>query len=731
MTLWLLILDSAIAFALFLIGVFILIRNNKLVLNKLFFAFTTSIALWIIVNFLSNEQSINGQQLLWLNKVTLFMPGCAMLFLMMFAGVFIKSTFYERFGKVLLAVFSFIYLLALTPWTIDSVSHQDKVVAIEFGIFGPVYFLILLLNVTVTMALLLRSIRKTRDGERTRVKIITWSSMSAIAINLITNAAIPYFGGSFILTNLGPLSMSIVVVGLFYAITKHQLFDIRLAAARSAAYLLAILALGILYGGVAFTVVGEFFAGSSDISNVERAVFAAVAVLLAITFQPIKLFFDRLTNKLFYRDAYETEAYINDLNHILVSTIEMKVLLDEVPRLIENTLKSSYCEFLVADANSKYSHTSGENITAQVATLIQKAVLYQRNDKVVVTDYIEGNDSMRAKLQVANVAIIGRIGTGDHGELLGYIILGPKKSGNPYNKQDIAVLEATVNELLIAIQNALRFEEIERFNITLQQKVEEATRKLRRTNEKLRQLDETKDDFISMASHQLRTPLTSVKGYVSMVVEGDAGELNGMQKKLLNQAFISAQRMVYLISDLLNVSRLRTGKFIIEPVQSNLANIVQEEVRQLIPTAKGRGLELVYHRPEHFPTLMFDETKMRQVIMNFIDNAIYYTPSGGTITVRMADKPESIEFTVTDTGIGVPKADQHHLFSKFYRANNAKRARPDGTGLGLFMAKKVIVAQGGATIFKSQEGKGSTFGFTFAKEPLKPTRPPESHVLKH
>ena len=731
MTLWLLILDSAIAFALLVIGAFILIRNNKLAVNKLFFAFTASIAVWIIVNFLSNEQSIGGQQLLWLNKITLFVPGCAMLFLMMFAGVFIKSGFYKRVGKVIISVFSLVYLLTLTPWTIDSVSHQDRVVAIDFGVLGPVYFLVLLLNVCITVGLLLRGVHRTHDGERTRVKIITWSTMSAIMVNLITNAAIPYLGGSFILTNIGPLSMSVVVIGLFYAITKHQLFDIRLAAARSAGYLLAILALGILYGGVAFTVVGEFFAGSSDISNVERAVFAAVAVLLAITFQPIKLFFDRLTNKLFYRDAYETEAYINDLNHILVSTIEMKALLNEVPSLIENTLKSSYCEFLVADANSKYSYTNSKNIDAHLTALIQKAVLYRKDDKVIVVDYIEGNDSVRSKLQASNVSIIGRIGTGDHNELLGYIILGPKKTGNPYNKQDIAVMEATVNELLIAIQNALRFEEIERFNITLQQKVEEATRKLRRTNEKLRQLDETKDDFISMASHQLRTPLTSVKGYVSMVVEGDAGELNGMQKKLLNQAFISAQRMVYLISDLLNVSRLRTGKFIIEPVQSNLANIVQEEVRQLIPTAKGRGLELVYHRPEHFPILMFDETKMRQVIMNFIDNAIYYTPSGGTITVSIADKPETIEFTVADTGIGVPKSDQHHLFSKFYRADNAKRARPDGTGLGLFMAKKVIVAQGGATIFKSQEGKGSTFGFTFAKEPLTPTRPPESHVLKH
>lgn len=242
---------------------------------------------------------------------------------------------------------------------------------------------------------------------------------------------------------------------------------------------------------------------------------------------------------------------------------------------------------------------------------------------------------------------------------------------------------------------------------------------LKKSNSKLRLLDRTKDDFISMASHQLRTPLTSVKGYVSMVLDGDAGKVNELQKKLLNQSFLSSQRMVYLISDLLNVSRLRTGKFVIEPIESNLADVIESEVEQLQETAKGRELTLAYRKPEHFPTLLVDETKLRQVIMNFIDNAIYYTASGGHITINLVDKPDSIEFTVVDDGMGVPKQEQHHLFNKFYRAHNAKRARPDGTGLGLFMAKKVIIAQGGAVIFKSQEDKGSTFGFTFPKKQLK------------
>ena len=143
-----------------------------------------------------------------------------------------------------------------------------------------------------------------------------------------------------------------------------------------------------------------------------------------------------------------------------------------------------------------------------------------------------------------------------------------------------------------------------------------------------------------------------------------------------------------------------------------------QELRQLAETVKSRGLMLTYHKPEHFPTLMLDETKLRQVIMNFVDNAIYYTPSGGRITVSLVENPQSIDFTVTDNGIGVPRHERHHMFTKFYRARNAMSARPDGTGLGLFMAKKVVIAQGGAIIFKSVENRGSTFGFTFPKAKL-------------
>ncbi|NBW29072.1 sensor histidine kinase, partial [bacterium] len=246
--------------------------------------------------------------------------------------------------------------------------------------------------------------------------------------------------------------------------------------------------------------------------------------------------------------------------------------------------------------------------------------------------------------------------------------------------------------------------------------IDEATSKLKSANSKLRLEDQNKDDFISMASHQLRTPLTSVKGYISMLLDEDAGKINKTQREMLDQAFYASSKMVYLIADLLNISRLKSGKFVITPSQINLNEIVSQEIDQLKDNAKSHQIKINFTKSRELPDVSMDETKTRQVIMNFLDNAIYYTPPGGNIEVKLSHDDTSIELKVIDSGMGVPHQDQHHLFTKFYRGSNAKKVRPDGTGIGLYMAKKIILAQGGVIIFSSNLGKGSTFGFKISKK---------------
>jgi len=265
----------------------------------------------------------------------------------------------------------------------------------------------------------------------------------------------------------------------------------------------------------------------------------------------------------------------------------------------------------------------------------------------------------------------------------------------------------------IALDNRLLFEE----NVRV-------VKQLQQTNDQLKEIDASKDEFISMASHQLRTPLTSMKGYVSMVLEGDVGPITDNQRAMLQQAFDSSQRMVYLIADLLNVSRLRTGKFVILNKTTDLPQVIEDELRQLSTAAKARNVRFNYTKPTEFPKVFLDETKVRQVVMNFLDNALYYTPDGGHVDVNLVSDGKSIRYTVADTGLGVPKEEQKYLFTKFYRAQNARKMRPDGTGLGLYMARKVIAAQGGALLFSSTEGEGSTFGFSFPLDLIKVTEEP-------
>ncbi len=557
---------------------------------------------------------------------------------------------------------------------------------------------------------------------RTQVLYVLVGLLLGSVPALVTNLVLPLAGNSRLIW-MGPIFSSIFVAAVTISIVRHRLFDIRLFIARSLGYLSSVFVIAVVFGVLTISVINKFILNDTHISLLQQSIYSVMAIAIAIIYQPLKRFFDRITNKLFYRDSYDTQAFIDDLNRVLVANVDVELLLSDATKVIDANLKSDFSAVTLRETSyisRRFIGTKDVSFNANELEVLKNTTTQSHHRVIVTDDIAESNHELHQVLIKHNIAVIARLVTTlkYDTEGIGYLVIGAKKSGNAYSKQDTNIIRIVANELVIAIQNALRFEEIENFSVTLQEKVDDATKRLKKANEKLKTLDETKDEFISMASHQLRTPLTSVKGYLSMVLEGDAGELNDMQRKLLGQSFTSSQKMVYLIADLLNLSRLRTGKFVIDAAPANLADVITGEVEQLQEAAKTRNLELTYVRPETFPTLMMDETKIRQVLMNFIDNAIYYTPSGGHITIGLKETKESIEFTVKDDGIGVPIGEQHHLFNKFYRAGNARKARPDGTGLGLFMAKKVIIASGGALIFKSTVNKGSTFGFTFSKKKL-------------
>lgn len=704
-----------------ILGLFVFQRNSRSITSRIFATLTFALAGWSIVSYLSVSNTHFDQ--LFLVRLTMFfviLMNTAFFFLVQ---VFPLSDFKFNKRLKLFALFCAISLVvAISPFLFTELKFDDA------GNYSPIpgpgiIFFMLHVLASVIGAPVYLAIRysKSRGMQRMQLKFFLFAAILMFTLLPVTNFVLPLAFGFSKLILVSPLYTAVFSFLIAYAIIKHKLFDIKTVVARSVAYIMLISTLVGIYIFIVFFISNQLFDGNSTL--VEQLVPLGAALFLVMTAPFFKVLFDRFTNRIFYRDSYDPQEFLDELNNSIVSNIEIGILLRHSTSVIQANLKSEYCGIIIPSQDDQTFRAVGvEDGRLRASELKVLGDRVKKHDGKIIT--YEELDEYGAELKIIfdkyNIAILSHLSTLSYGErqTIAYILLGPKISGNIYSSQDIKIVDLISDELVIAIQNALRFEEIQEFNVTLQQKVNEATSKLKRTNEKLKAMDETKDEFISMASHQLRTPLTSVKGYLSMVLEGDAGDVNENQRKLLDQAFVSSQRMVYLISDLLNVSRLRTGKFIIDSHPANLSEIVEGEVAQLKEQANSRNQELVFDKPDDFPSLMLDETKIRQVIMNFVDNAMFYTPSGGKIKVELSMDKNHVYFMVKDNGIGVPKEEQKHMFTKFYRAKNARNIRPDGTGLGLFMAKKVIVAQGGNVLFDSAEGKGSTFGFSFNKKHL-------------
>lgn len=256
-----------------------------------------------------------------------------------------------------------------------------------------------------------------------------------------------------------------------------------------------------------------------------------------------------------------------------------------------------------------------------------------------------------------------------------------------------------------------RREELE----NLSDELVETNIKLKEANKKLKKLDKAKSEFISIASHQLRTPLTAIKGYLSMVVEGNYGELPKKAKEKLKEVLGSAERLISLVNDLLNVSRIESGKIDMKFKETDLEQFIEQVIKELKIVAEKEGLYLKFEKDfEENSKVELDQSRMRQVILNIIDNAIKYTEEGG-ITVKAKEQQlesgqDSVLIIIKDTGEGMTQKDINNIFNSFSRGSAGELMHTEGAGLGLYIAKKFIDMHHGSIWIESEgKRKGTKF----------------------
>ena len=294
--------------------------------------------------------------------------------------------------------------------------------------------------------------------------------------------------------------------------------------------------------------------------------------------------------------------------------------------------------------------------------------------------------------------------------VLGY--LGADRGSQRCTQEDLDLLLTIASHVAVAIDNARTYKDVEQLAQTLEERVVERTQDLQSANERLQELDQLKSSFVSIVSHELRTPMTSIKGLVENMLDGLTGILNERQTFYLGRVKYNIERLTRMINDLLDLSRIESGRMDLHPSPVNLGSLAREVVETLQPMAQERSLILEAHIPATVVLIQVDRDKLIQIFTNLINNALKFTESPGTVTVEVRQLENGlIQACVVDTGCGIPLEEQQTIFERFYRGQSSE-IKNRGAGLGLAITKSLVELHGGSIWVASTPGEGSRFCFT-------------------
>jgi signal transduction histidine kinase len=278
-------------------------------------------------------------------------------------------------------------------------------------------------------------------------------------------------------------------------------------------------------------------------------------------------------------------------------------------------------------------------------------------------------------------------------KLNGILLLGEKLSGEIFDSQELDVLSLLANQAAISLENARLYEGLSTSNVRLM----EASR--------------LKSQFLANMSHELRTPLNSIIGFSKVLLNRLDGDLTERQEAYVKSVHNSSRHLLELINGILDFSRIEAGKFEMRPEKINLYDVVDECIESSLPLVRDKRVKLEKDVPLDLPPVYADRTRVKQVLLNLVSNAIKFT-TAGRVLVQVRREPEALHVSVADTGIGISPADLTRLFEPFQRLDNPLAQQADGTGLGLAISKKFVELHRGRIWAESRESKGSTFHFT-------------------
>lgn len=717
------------------LGFLTLSKNSKNIVNQLLAGFAGIFALWSLSLFFYDYPVI-FHSLFWIRATYLIVIfgiiGCIYYLGFVFPDGKNKP---PLIGQILYLIFASLlgYSILFTDSFVKAVietSHGKQTILgsmyIPFTIYDSVFGF-------WGMGLLIKKYLHAKGRAKAQLKYLFSGLALFIITVLILDSAIPLLTGDSSYFSISTVGSLFFVGFTVYAIIKYRFLDIRIALQEVLAFTLTTFILSVICfsGALGFWIINK-----TAVKYEVIAVVVIVSGLLTLFFNKIVIFSRLMVSKLTGLPFYDFEKTILNMSLSLNASLDIGQLIKNLCNLFINFLGVDDMAFVLRDENNQEADSSRKSHYSIIRKIGFNQELNFLDDGILIT-YIERNPQMLileeigiriersndetekyylrelyTHMEYSRVCLILPLAV--HNQVLGIIALGSKKSGDPFTIQDIDLITTTMSQFSNALENAISFSKIKQFNLTLTEEIEKATLNLKKANVKLQNLDKLKDDFVSVASHELRTPMTAIRSYAWMALHRSDIPLSQKMERYLYRTLISTERLINLVNDMLNVSRIEAGKIEITPKSFDIGLLVKEMVEEV--TAKAAEKRLQIQVLEHSVPLVFaDSDKVRQVLLNLIGNSIKFTYPGGIITVDFFSDGQMVEISIKDNGAGISRDDLSRLFHKFARLDNSyvSLSTSGGTGLGLYISKSLVELMKGK-IWARSEGvdKGSTFTFS-------------------
>jgi len=719
--------------ALLVLTLFIWRKDSRAPLNRTFALFGLSLVGWLGTLYEFNRQS-DTPFLTTLGRLNFAVSA----FIVLFGFLFVRHITDSQHKKqpswlstaLTLETITLAALTLFTPWVDASEHIIGGQHVTDFGLLFPLYLAHMGLYIISALAIAFLVGRRAAKRTRSQLLIIGLGIVVTAGITVFTNLLLPYWFNFFGLQEVGALSTMALLSALAYAISMHQLFDVRVIIKRTFVYTLLLGTVFALYSSIIFLFT-QVLQGGIALSGANFFASMVAAVVIGLTLEPLRRWLDARTDGFLFKREYEHQQVIKEVTHKLLDVVALdealKILMETMVQVLhlnhavtfvfqagdggkpvikrvqqigyassthlflgENDLTVSYFhghpEILPLKALAQRVERESRELEAATRRKHVGATQDQASDLSGRVHDHAAEKSVLKKLYTMGVALAVPLEL--NGQLLGLVLLSDKMSGESYSTEDIELLESMSAQAISAIQKA-----------------------------KLYEGDQMKSEFVSIASHELLTPISAMEGYLSMILDEGMGEVDPQARNYLEKVYSSAHRLAILVKDLLSVSRIDSGKIKVEQQQLDIAKLIAESVDQLEFKAKEKGLALNF-KPSSLtyplPQVWADPDRTTEILVNLIGNAVKYTPQGQvTVTAKREEKPlPCVRVSIHDTGLGMSREAQSHLFEKFYRVATPETSGIQGTGLGLYITRSMVEKMGGAISLHSAPGQGSTFSFT-------------------